>query len=236
MISLTREWQCCLLCEGSSDTALTDVLEFLITRITGEDASVEDRSDLKGTVKSKLESIRDNDIDVYDLIFIHRDADNVGYQTRLNQITQDVHDASNKAMTSSSIHLPVIPTIPVTMTETWALASLYDEDPNCQNWLRRKRSISSSNFEQRKNTKGELEQLLRSVPPYSALSTTQSFGRQRATILRSLSPTPCSTLASLPSWQALELSLTNAIYTLCPWHNPSKHSSNQIPPPLFLSR
>ena len=236
MISLTREWQCCLLCEGTSDTALTDVLELLITRITGEDASVEDRSDLKGTVKSKLESIRDNDIDIYDLIFIHRDADNVGYQTRLNQITQDVRNASNDATTSSSIRTPVIPTIPVTMTETWALASLYDEDPNCQNWLRRERSISSSNFEQRKNTKGELESLLRSVPSYSTLSTRQSFGRQRAAILRSLNPRPNSTLANLPSWQALELSLTNAIYTLCPWHIPSIRSSNPIPPPLYLSK
>ena len=233
---MTREWQCCLLCEGSSDTALTNVLELLITRITSEDASVEDRSDLKGTVKSKLESIRDNDIDIYDLIFIHRDADNVGYTTRFNQITKDVHDASNKAITSSSVQIPVIPTIPVTMTETWALASLYDKDPACRKWLKRIASMSLSNFEQRKNTKVELEHLLRSVSPHPTLLTQQSFGRQRASILRSLDPTPNSMLANLPSWQALERLLINAIYASRPWHTPSPHSFIPVPPPLYLKK
>ena len=49
-----NEWYCCLLCEGSSDAALTNVLELLLTRLTSEPASVSARLDLKGSVREKL--------------------------------------------------------------------------------------------------------------------------------------------------------------------------------------
>lgn len=31
-----NEWHCCLVCEGSSDAALTNVLELLLIRLTSE--------------------------------------------------------------------------------------------------------------------------------------------------------------------------------------------------------
>ena len=49
-----NEWHCCLVCEGSSDAALTNVLELLLIRLTLEPASVSARLDLKGSVRAWL--------------------------------------------------------------------------------------------------------------------------------------------------------------------------------------
>lgn len=107
-----NEWYCCLLCEGSSDAALTNVLELLLTRLTSEPASVSARLDLKGSVREKLLALHRNDAELYDLIFIHRDADTAGIEARLKEI-RDAEDSVQDATIT-----PVVPVVPVTMTET----------------------------------------------------------------------------------------------------------------------
>lgn len=216
--TMTPDWQCCLLCEGSSDTALANALESLLTRITRVDASVEKRADLKGSVIDKLRCIRKYDVDVYDMIFVHRDADNAGYNARLNEITEAVNIVSREVCSSSEKAIPVIPLIPVTMTETWALASLYDTDQYCQDWLKRSASLSTSTLERRQDTKSLLRDLLDAAPGYPSVGNPQSFSRQRYSVLCSLDPKPGSTLASLSSWKALESSLAAAICEYFPWH------------------
>lgn len=107
-----RDWYCCLLCEGSSDGALAKVLEVLLTQLTCEPASVSARLDLKGSVEAKLGTLQKNDAELYDLIFIHRDADNAGLKTRIDEI-------GNAVGAIEFTHpVPVVPVVPVTMTET----------------------------------------------------------------------------------------------------------------------
>ena len=43
-------------------------------------ASVSARLDLKGSVREKLLALHTNDAELYDLIFVHRDADNAGIE------------------------------------------------------------------------------------------------------------------------------------------------------------
>ena len=75
---------------GFFGCALTNVLELLLTRLTSEPASVSARLDLKGSVREKLLALHRNDAELYDLIFVHRDADNAGIEARLKEIRDAV--------------------------------------------------------------------------------------------------------------------------------------------------
>ena len=198
-----NDWQCCLLCEGSSDAALANVLEVLLTRMTREPASVSTRLDLRGSVETKLGNLQQNDAGIYDLIFVHRDADNAGLKARVAEIARAVES------TQDTFSIPVIPVVPVTMTETWALASLLD-DQECHDWLKRKESISEK-------TKTVLHRLLSRHNPHNKLLDIGTFGIQRARILSELNTASGSTLSRLTAWNALIDAIQSAVRHARPW-------------------
>lgn len=204
------DWQCCLLREGSSDAALTNVLEVLLTQLTCEPASVSDRPDLRGSVEKKLRTLQEKDAGLYDLIFVHRDADQAGLEAR----TQEIRRAASKD--SSSDLAPVIPVVPVTMTETWALASLLD-DQECGTWLRREASVSQSTLEGLRDPKTLLHRLLSRGNPNGRLLDQESFGVQRHRILAELNTGSGSALSQLTAWKALISEIQDAIHCARPW-------------------
>ena len=115
-------WQCALVCEGRSDEPLAETLQSLMLACRpGDDIAVEVYRPEKAenrSVAAKLAAIAADD--VYDLIFVHRDADNVGWEAR----AEEIRSAGEKR---------AVPVIPVRMTETWALAHLWAEE-ECRKW------------------------------------------------------------------------------------------------------
>ncbi|QQM67922.1 hypothetical protein [Actinomyces weissii] len=119
---MTEYWQCGFVGEGSSDNCLVPVLEeMLLTMRPGADITVvlhqwfrrpEDKS-----VSSKAKALEG---EPYDLIFVHRDADQESWCARAHEVL----DLGYK-------HL--VPVVPVRMTEAWALADLYAEQ-DFQDW------------------------------------------------------------------------------------------------------
>ena len=103
-------WQCALVCEGGSDEPLAETLQSLmLARRPGDDIAVEVYRPEKAenrSVAAKLAAIAADD--VYDLIFVHRDADSTGWEAR----AEEIRSAGEKR---------AVPVIPVRMTETWAL-------------------------------------------------------------------------------------------------------------------
>jgi hypothetical protein len=205
-----NEWYCCLLCEGSSDAALTNVLEFLLTRLTSEPASVSARLDLKGSVQDKLIALQKYDAGLYDLVFVHRDADNAGLRARQEEIKRAVDSFQDAAIT------PVVPVVPVTMTETWALASLFG-DPDCRDWLRREASVPEKKLETYRDPKDLLRRLLSRDDPDGKLLPNGVFSVQRARILAELDTAGGSALSRLTAWTALNKALADAIARVRPW-------------------
>lgn len=116
-------WQCALVCEGRSDEPLAETLQSLMLACRpGDDIAVEVYRPEKATdrsVAAKLAAIAADD--VYDLVFVHRDADSAGWEAR----EEEIRSAGEKR---------AVPVIPVRMTETWALAHLWVEE-ECRKWL-----------------------------------------------------------------------------------------------------
>lgn len=205
-----NEWHCCLVCEGSSDAALTNVLELLLIRLTLEPASVSARLDLKGSVREKLLALQTNDAGLYDLVFVHRDADSAGLHARQEEIKRAVDSIQDAAVT------PVVPVVPVTMTETWALASLFG-DPDCRAWLRREASVSEKTLETYRDPKDLLRRLLSRDDPDGKLLPNGVFSVQRARILAELDTADGSALSRLTAWTALNKALADAVARARPW-------------------
>ena len=122
-------WQCALVCEGRSDEPLAEALQSLMLACRpGDDIAVEVYRPERATdrsVAAKLAVIAADD--VYDLVFVHRDADNAGWEAR----AEEIRSAGEKR---------AVPVIPVRMTETWALAHLW-ADEECRKWLADNASI-----------------------------------------------------------------------------------------------
>ena len=110
-------WQCALVCEGRSDEPLAETLQSLMLACRpGDDIAVEVYRPEKAenrSVAAKLAAIAADD--VYDLIFVHRDADSAGWEAR----AEEIRSAGEKR---------AVPVIPVRMTETWALTHLWAEE------------------------------------------------------------------------------------------------------------
>ena len=81
-------WQCALVCEGRSDETLAETLQSLmLARRPGDDIAVEVYRPERATdrsVAAKLAVIAADD--VYDLIFVHRDANSAGWKARAEEI------------------------------------------------------------------------------------------------------------------------------------------------------
>ena len=115
--------QCALVCEGRSDEPLAETLQSLMLACRpGDDIAVEVYRPERATdrsVTAKLAAIAADD--VYDLIFVHRDADSAEWEGR----EEEIRSAGEKR---------AVPVIPARMTETWALAHLRVEE-ECRKWL-----------------------------------------------------------------------------------------------------
>ena len=116
-------WQCAFVCEGRSDEPLAETLQSLMLACRpGDDIAVEVYRPEKAenrSVAAKLAAIAADD--VYDLIFVHRDADSAGWEARAEEIRSAGEERA-------------VPVIPVRMTETWVLAHLWAEG-ECRKWL-----------------------------------------------------------------------------------------------------
>ena len=116
-------WQCALVCEGRSYEPLAETLQSLMLACRpGDDIAVEVYRPERATdrsVTAKLAAIAADD--VYDLIFVHRDADSAGWEARAEEIRSAGEERA-------------VPVIPERMTETWALAHLWAEG-ECRKWL-----------------------------------------------------------------------------------------------------
>ena len=101
-------WQCALVCEGRSDEPLAETLQSLMLACRpGDDIAVEVYRPERATdrsVAAKLAVIATDD--VYDLVFVHRDADSAGWEARAEEIRSAGEERA-------------VPVIPVRMTETW---------------------------------------------------------------------------------------------------------------------
>ncbi|NWB51262.1 MULTISPECIES: hypothetical protein [Pseudomonas] len=107
--------------EGSSDLRLVEHIENLLiqegfSEVSGETPDLGMfKTPVGRSVREKLVAI----LKYYphaDLIFVHRDADNVGVSVR----EQEISSAANGLIESDK----VIPVVPVTMLETWLLADI----------------------------------------------------------------------------------------------------------------
>jgi hypothetical protein len=111
-----------LLCDGSSDKVLIDILNWLLKEhlpgcvIQDEWADLSrsqdpDRKTLEGRIRLSLEQYP------CDLLFIHRDAEKESREMRV----QEIHEALAKTEISSP---PTVCIIPIHMTEAWLLFDL----------------------------------------------------------------------------------------------------------------
>jgi hypothetical protein len=113
-----KELRYTLLSEGSSDTVLCHILDWLLHAVRPEIAlrsQVADLSILRNPPKSSHDKILAA-LDLYpcDLLFIHRDADRASRDSRVREIRR----ALEKAGMQDS---PYCCVIPVRMTEAWLL-------------------------------------------------------------------------------------------------------------------
>jgi len=105
-----------LLSEGSSDQALLPILSFVLRERGAETVEPQwaDIGRLLGPPQTLPDKIR-TAVDLYpcDLLFVHRDTDRVGHDSRKEEITRGLHQAE--------IDVASVCVVPVRMTETWLL-------------------------------------------------------------------------------------------------------------------
>ncbi|OGR25272.1 MAG: hypothetical protein A2X83_12675 [Desulfuromonadales bacterium GWD2_54_10] len=196
-----------LLSDGSSDRMLMPILDWLLCQHCPEHAVESDWADL-GRLPQPPKTLSDKirlTLDLYpcDLLFIHRDAEKVPFETRHTEITR----ALDGLETPSTICV-----IPVRMQEAWLL---FDEPA-----IRR----ASGNPNGRNNLNLPDTRSVESIPDPKELLfhiIRESSGRH-GTRLKKLNPRKCafrvseliddfSPLRSINAFQALENQLKNAL-------------------------
>lgn len=148
---MAEYWQCGFVGEGPSDDHLIPVLEELLMRLRpAADVVLEahqwvekpaDRS-----VAAKVWALRG---EPYDLIFLHRDADSVGWEARAQEIRAAAESASDERL---------VPVIPIHMTEAWALADLWSQN-DFREWCSGE-GLTFTSFERKADPKEILRQYL----------------------------------------------------------------------------
>lgn len=110
-----------LLCEGSSDRALVPHLERLLVSCGAPAtvgfsvplSTVKDPGGGRGSVlERKMEAVLSVETE-YDLLFVHRDSDTAGHETRTREI--------NEASANVALNVNRVPIVPVRTTEAWIL-------------------------------------------------------------------------------------------------------------------
>lgn len=108
-----------LISEGSSDQVLLPIINWLLLEnglnrdLRGVWIDFGQLVSLPQNIQERIEKVLDDEDYRWDLLFIHRDADNVGYRTRKQEILQHLSNISSKP--------PAICVVPVRMQETWLL-------------------------------------------------------------------------------------------------------------------
>ncbi|WP_321780434.1 hypothetical protein [Schaalia cardiffensis] len=168
---MSEYWYCTFVGEGTSDDALVKVLGDLILHMRpGADVHIEpfewiERPKDK-SVASKAEKLRD---EPFDLIFIHRDTDGKDWEARANEVLS-IGDER------------LVPVIPIRMTEAWALASLWDQEP-FQQWCSKK-GLSFDVFEKMADPKQMLKEYLSGEG--RRLISDKDFSTERARVLEAI--------------------------------------------------
>ncbi len=103
--------QCLLVCEGGFDTALVSHIGRLIASYDHSEPEFETST----SGRRPADKIRNSPrrIGQYDLLFVHRDADNAGADARYREIEAAVQDSEYDG--------PWVGIVPVRMTEAWLL-------------------------------------------------------------------------------------------------------------------
>lgn len=193
-----------LLADGSSDAVLMPILDWLVREHAPEFRSVGQfardfgriGNDLESRVKAALERFP------CDLLFIHRDAEGMSREQRLEEI--------RAAMNARAV--PYVAVIPVRMTEAWLFA---DEDAirfAAGNSSGRNRLAlpAKRRWEQTRDPKAELMEALRVASGRSGRALTK-FDPERQRHLITTRSASFDALRGLAAFDALEADLTNQL-------------------------
>jgi hypothetical protein len=108
-----------LVTDGSSDKALLPILDWLCGvhfQLAIEGQWFDPRPFAPPTLSLQASIARSLDLFPCDILFVHRDAENISYQERHTEITSAVQSLNNY-----HIKTPYICVVPVRMTEAWLL-------------------------------------------------------------------------------------------------------------------
>lgn len=208
---MSEYWQCAFIGEGTSDNHLARVLQQLLTYMR-PGAEVQEFDIFKPrpgshprTVRGKYEAFKDFEeeekkagLPCYDLIFVHRDADNAGIEARVKEC-RELGDER------------VVPVIPVKMTEAWVLAHLWS-DANFRDWARRKR-LRLGGIEGLADPKRTLEEYLNRGR--SRFMTSTEFARKRSQLVGQILAD--GDVKHLDAWKRLEKELCDAVFRRRPY-------------------
>lgn len=190
--------------EGTSDLNLVAPIESLLLRYGAESvearpvdlSTVPDRVGHK--VVEKVKWVVENDTNV-DIIFVHRDADNAGYDKRYGEISDAFRDFASD--------FNWVPVIPVRTIEAWILVEEYEirrvaDNPNGRIDLD---VPSVKDVESIKNPKEKLFDLLRQASEVSGRrlkKLNRSLGRCRSRLIDQLDVE--GPVKELESWKTFE--------------------------------
>jgi hypothetical protein len=193
-------WSCGFVGEGTSDDALVDVLGRLTMSLRpGDDIDVSKHHWIERpsdrSVKGKVEALR---TEPYDLIFIHRDSDAMGWEPRAKEILGCCDER-------------VVPVIAVRMTEAWAIAHLWSNG-EFRGWAKSK-GVSLKTIESQADPKRLLREYcsrnLRELIPEA------EFGYERARIIKSIDIDGC--VSELKAWKKLCEQIKEAMVRVKPY-------------------
>ena len=194
---MIRYVQFVFLREGTSDDGLLAHLESLLVR-EGADEVIGEIRAYRGSTRQKLECFLEESLPV-DAIFVHRDADQDGASAR----DKEIFDAGVLFANCP----PLIPVVPVSMTESWLLAEPEAIREVAGNQLGRM-PLDIPPLHAIEGVADGKTKLKRAIADASGLSGSKlsrlnrNFERNRAAILNRLDPN--GPVAALPSWVQLE--------------------------------
>ena len=175
-------------CEGATDTPLAFHIQRLLVAFGRRYVDFE----ISTVGRTLVDKVR-NGLRLsphFDLLFIHRDADNVGWEVRLSEIEQAVREVR--------FHEPWVPIIPVRMTEAWLLL----DEPAIRRAVRKpdgRRAVTlpaPSEVERRANPRDILNTAL--------LDASEMRGRRRTGLRQDLPTLRRNLLETLPIGGPLE--------------------------------
>jgi hypothetical protein len=186
--------------EGTSDSGLVPHIEAIAANhdldVAVTDPELDRLPKPPGlAVAAKLRAVLDMG-GVYDLIVVHRDADNQGVAARVDEIAA--------AVSALAAHVPHVPVVPVRMTEAWLLTN-EDEVRRVAGNPRGRMPLSLPNLNALERIPDPKELLREALAKASGASgrrldqVRKRFSQHRRQLLERLDQT--GPVAGLPSWQ-----------------------------------